>query len=403
MPNFSYRVIDSDGKERKGSMNAPGKEQIEKKLTSEGLIIVDVDKEDLLDDGSLFGRGKVDLHDFAMFTRQLSQFLKAGIGVINSLRMMEEQIENSKMKNTVAYLAEQISEGDSLSLSMQNSDIFPESLVAVVESGEDNGRLTEYLENMTVYFEKCEARDNMIKKAICYPFMCMLMVLIATVSVIIFVVPSFMDMLEGLDIRLPLSTRIIVGISTFLGRRWWFFLILVALIVLIYEFIVRSRAGRNFASKMRIKFPGLLKYKLLNDCAKFTRIMSVLLKADIPLIRALEISGNQFIKHVLFKKGIIKVKTEIASGGSLSNSLEKSGVFPKLLVNMLSIGEESGSIIGMFENAAEYYENQFEDAVRKSSAIVEFVLIALMIVVLGAVIMSLLKPLLILFETVGSM
>lgn len=402
MPSFSYRVIDADGKERKGNMNAPAKEHIEKRLMSEGLIVVDVDRDEILDDGSLFGRGKLNDSDFATFTRQLSYFLKAGIGVINSLKMMEEQTENKKMRNAISYLIDQISVGDSLSLAMSNSDLFPEPLVAVVEAGENGGRLTDNLDRMTQYFEKCSARKEKIKKSIGYPVFMTAVVLFVILGVLLFVVPVFMGMLETVDIVLPLSARAIIGISTFLRKKFWLILIIVIALAGLVLFGVRSKTGRIFLSRVRINYPGIGNRRILCDCAEFSSLMSAMLYSDVPLARALELSAGMYTKHLLFKKAIVNAKSSVAAGSSLAQSLDAS-VFPKLLINMLSIGEESGSLKELFDNAADYYDEQFEAAVRKSAMVTEIVLVISLALMLGIVVTALLKPLLVLYEAVGSM
>jgi len=403
MPSFSYRVIDADGKERKGIMSAPAKEYIERKLVSEGLIIVDIDKDELLYDDSLFGRGRLTSDDFAGFTRQFTHFLNSGIGVINSLKLMEEQTDNRKMRYAISYLADQIQAGDSLSVAMNNSDIFPEPLVAVVEVGESKGKLSDYLEKMTMYFEKNAERDAVIKKSIIYPILMAIVVLCSIIGILVYAVPGFLQMLDGIDISLPTSTRIVAGICNLISEKWWLCLAFVILIAVLVIFISRSKTGRVFWSRWRLNYPGSFKRYLLCDCAKFSRIMSTMLYADIPLVRSLELAANQFQDHILFKKGILRVKSLVSAGGSLSNKIEEVGIFPKLLVNMISVGEESGSLKEMFESAAIYYEAEFNDAVRKTAGTVELVLIIILAAILGMVIMALLKPLIILYEAVGSM
>lgn len=402
MPSFSYKVIDADGKERKGNMNAPAKEHIEKRLMSEGLIIVDVDKEEMLDDGSLFGRGKLDDSDFAAFTRQLSHFLKAGIGVINSLRMMEEQSDNKKMQNAISYLIDQISVGDSLSLAMSNSDLFPEPLIAVVEASENTGRFTDNLDRMTKYFENCASRKDKIRKSIGYPIFMSFVVLFIILGVLLFVVPSFMGMLQDVDIVLPFSAKALIGVSMFLRSKWWLILFIAVVLCGLTVFAVKSKTGRIFLSRFRISYPGIGSRRIMCDCAEFAGLMSAVLYADIPMIKALELAAGEFSNHLLLKKAILNVKGQVASGSSLSQSMNAE-IFPKLMINMLSIGEESGSLKEMFDNAADYYEEQFESAIRKSAMVTEVVLVVSLAVVLGIVVMALLKPLLALYEAVGSM
>jgi len=383
--------------------NTSDKKQTDKKHSSEGLIIVDADKEEILDGDTLFGRGKLKDCDFAEYTRQLSRFLGAGIGVINSLKMMEEQIDNKKMKNTISYLTDQISEGNSLALSMAYADVFPEAMISVIESGENTGRLRECLDGLTVYYEKRIHREESIKKAFWYPSFIMVAILAILAGVLVFVVPGFVGMLDGIEINFPFSSRLVFGISDLLRQRWWLLLIIAAVIIVLCIFIFRSKSGRIFKSRFRLNYPGLWNRRIDSDCAEFSRIMSTMLWAGIPIARALELASYSFPEHVLFRKGIMKIKNQLSAGGSLSNHLADAGIFPKLLINMISIGEESGNLKEMFENAAEYYETDFENAARKSSVLNELVMFIILAIILGTVVMALLRPLLILFEAVGSM
>lgn len=403
MPGFTYRVIDSDGRERKGNMNASTEEQAKKRLTAEGLIIVDVDKDEFLDDGSLFGRGKITSFDLSLFCDQLTRFLKSGIGVINSLKMMAEQTDNPKMTRVINYLADYVSEGDTLSSSMDNADVFPDELLAVVEAGEKNGHLMENIEYMSAYYKRKTQKEHLVKKVTLYPALMTVVILIVLLGMFIYVVPGYVTMLSGVDIQLPISTRIMIGISNVLTKKIWILLIVVLLVIVLVQFALRSKMGRIFVSRFRLNFPSVCKKRYLDDCATFARTMTTLLYVDIPIAQALEITANSYTDHIILRRSLLRIKDQISSGGSLSKALEGTGFFPKMLINMISVGEESGKLKEMLENAAEYYESEHENNIKKTVNILEPVLVIVLAVILGTVIMSLLKPLIMLYEAVGSM
>lgn len=403
MPGFVYRVIDSDGKERKGTMNASTKEQVEGRLISEGLIIVDVDMEELLDDDSLFGKGKIGSAELALFCRQFSQFCKAGIGTVNVLRMMAEQTDNKYMHNVVNYLTDRIVEGVSLSRAMIDCDIFPAFFTTVVESGEKSGCLGDSMDRLAFHFEMISKRDEAERRSIIYPLGLVLATVLILFGVIVFIVPGFFGMFADMEINMPLSTRIIISVSSFLTDKWWLVLVILAAIFVGVIYFRKSRTGRVFLSRFRVTYQGMYKRRMIEDCATFCRMMATLLYSDVPLVRALELSGNQFMDHIIFRRAILKAKDQVAAGASLSKQLDKAAFFPKLLINMISVGEETGNLKEMFNQAAEYYERESEIAIRKTATVVEPVIVIVLAIAVGLVVMAMLRPLLMLYEAVGNM
>lgn len=403
MPGFVYRVIDSDGKERKGTMNASTREQVEGRLISEGLIIVDVGMEELLDDDSLFGKGKIGSDELGFFCRQFSQFSKAGIGTVNVLRMMAEQTDNKFMRNVVNYLIDRIVEGIPLSKAMIDCDIFPAFFTTVVEAGEKNGNLGVAMDKLAFHFEMMSKRNEAEKRTIIYPLGLVITTVLILFGVIVFIVPGFFGMFSDMEINMPISTRIIIAISGFLTKKWWLVIILLAVVFGAVFFFKRSRTGRVFASRFRVTYQGMFRRRMIEDCATFCRMMATLLYSDVPLVRALELSCNQFMNHIIFRRAILKAKDQVAAGAALSKQLDRAGFFPKLLINMISIGEETGNLKEMFNQAAEYYEKESEIAIRKTAAAIEPLIVVILAIAVGLVVMAMLRPLLMLYEAVGNM
>ena len=403
MPGFSYKVIDSDGRERKGNMNAPSVLQVEKRLSQQGLIIVEIEEIELFGNDSMFGRGRITSFDLTNFCSQFVHLSRAGIGTINVLKMMAEQTKNKKLKLVCEYLSEQISEGTTLGEAMSNADVFPKPLVAAVEAGEAKGRLADNMERMAEYYDASRNRRDLTQRAILYPAFIAVVILLVIAGVLVYVVPSFMDMIDGIVTTLPLSTRITLGISELLTKRIWVFIILIAVLFMGLIWLRVSRSGQTFRSRLRTKYKGMFERKALEDCASFASCMTALLYSGIPLATALELTGNSYAEHVIFKRKILKARDYVSSGGALSKYLEGSDLLPKMFVNMIAIGEETGHFKEMFKSADDYYEREFEDSIRKTTAILEPLLVFLLALILGAVVVSLIKPLIALFEAVGSM
>lgn len=403
MPGFSYRVIDSDGKERKGNMNAPTRDQVQKRLVAEGLIIVDVDPIELLEGDSMFGRGRITGRDISEFCFQLSQLLRAGVGTVNALKMISDQTEGRKMSNVVTYLVEQVMNGAQLFEAMQTSEIFSQHLVAAVEAGEQEGCLIDNLELMGRYYDRTDYRNDAIKKSIIYPGFIMLVILMVIAGVLMFVVPGFMGMISGLDIQLSWATRATVAMSNYLTDKLWLLILIAAIVVLIVNWFSRKRTGRLFFSRVRVNYPGMFRRKLYEDMSAFTGLMATLLYSGCPLAKSLELAGNSFMEHVLMRRAILRAKDYVAGGGALSKQMETEGFFPKMFINMVAVGEESGKLKEMFANAAEYYDSKADNSIRRTALVFEPLAVVVLSILLGFIVISLLQPLLALYEAVGSM
>lgn len=403
MPGFVYRVIDSDGRERKGNMNAPSKEQVQNRLIAEGLIIVDVDIDDILDSESLFGRGKINFCSLAYLCRQMSYMLKAGISAVHALTMMAEQLSDKYFRNVVNFMIDQIHEGTTFAEAARNADVFPEEFLTVVETSEKAGALYGGMNSLAEYYEREAKRDKLKKRALWYPVSLIVLTVLIVIGALIFVVPGFMGMFVDMQINMPRLSRIVSAIGVFLSEKWWILLIAVAVIAACVTAFLRSRTGMIFASRFRINYPGMYKRKMIEDCAAFSGQMALMLGAGVSLAKALEVTSSAFSHHVIMRKAIVKARNQVVTGGSLSKQLEAAGFFPRMLINMISVGEETGDIKGMFETAADYYEEESMNALHKYISTVEPVMILILAVLIGLVIMSLITPLLRLYETVGNM
>ena len=403
MPGFSYKVIDSDGKERKGNMNAPTREQVQKRLNAEGLIIVDVDPIELLEGDSMFGRGRITDRDISEFCMQLSQLMRAGVGTVNALKMMADQTEGRKMSNVVTYLVEQVMNGAQLYEAMATSEIFSQYLVAAVEAGEQNGSLIENLDLMGRYYDRTDYRNDAIRKSVVYPAFIMLVILIVIAGVLIFVVPGFMGMISGLDIQLSKATKITVAMSNYLTKKWWLLLLIAAAMAIAFKLFARRRVGRVFFSRVRVNYPGMFKRKLYEDMSAFTGLMCTLMYSGCPLAKSLELAGNSFMEHVLMRRAILRAKDYVSSGGALSKQMETEGFFPKMFINMIAVGEESGNLKEMFGNAAEYYDRKADNSIKRTALVLEPVAVVVLSLLIGFIVISMLQPLLALYEAVGSM
>lgn len=403
METFSYTAVGADGKEKKGSIVAETREDAARSLKDQGLLPMSIGKQSALDKDINFSFGKkgVKVRDLSVFCRQFSSIIKAGVNVINALSMMSEQTENKKLKAAIKNVQSNVEKGETLSSAMRSEgDIFPSLLVSMVAAGEASGSLETAIERMAIQFEKDAKISGMVKKAMIYPIILIIVMIGVVIAMMMFVIPNFMDMFEGLDAEMPFMTVMVINMSNFILDRWWLLILIVVGIVFAYKSYYKTDAGRHVIDRIKIKIPvfGVLTVK--TACARFSRIMSTLLSAGMPMISAIEIAAGT-MDNVLFKDALQKVRSGVALGMGFSQQIGVTRLFPAMLVHMVGIGEETGNIEDMLTNVANYYDEEVELATQSVTALMEPMIIIVMAVVVGALVLAIYQPMITLYSTLG--
>lgn len=404
METFSYKAVNSVGKDVKGSVEAESKEEAARKIKEQGLVPVSIGKQGALDKDiniPIFKGKKIPARDMSVFCRQFASILKAGVSVINALEMLAEQTENKKLKQAIVETQANVEKGENLSDSMRQNEAFPSILIDMVRAGEASGSLENSLTRMAVQFEKDAKLNGIVKKAMMYPIVLICVMIGVVIVMLTFVIPSFMTMFEDLDSELPITTKAILAMSNSLKNYWYIYIIVVVGIVVGIQMYKRTDDGRHNLDKLKLKIPvfGLLQTK--SACASFARTMSTLLQAGMPMIDALEISAST-MKNVLFYDGLQKVKNGVSLGLPLSNQLKSTGLFPAMVVHMVGIGEETGNVEEMLTNSATYYEEEVEVQTQTLTSLMEPIIIVLMAFVVVLLIMAIYQPMIQLYNTLGS-
>lgn len=403
METFSYTAVGADGKEKKGTVIAETREDAARSLKDQGLLPMSIGKQSALDKDINFSFGKkgVKVRDLSVFCRQFSSIIKAGVNVINALSMMSEQTENKKLKAAIKNVQSNVEKGETLSSAMRSEgDIFPSLLVSMVAAGEASGSLETAIERMAIQFEKDAKISGMVKKAMIYPIILIIVMIGVVIAMMMFVIPNFMDMFEGLDAEMPFMTVMVINMSNFILDKWWLLILIVAGIVFAYKSYYKTDAGRHMIDRIKIKIPvfGVLAVK--TACARFSRIMSTLLSAGMPMISAIEIAAGT-MDNVLFKDALQKVRSGVALGMGFSQQIGVTRLFPAMLVHMVGIGEETGNIEDMLTNVANYYDEEVELATQSVTALMEPMIIIVMAVVVGALVLAIYQPMITLYSTLG--
>ncbi len=403
MPGYMYRAIGPDGKEKKGNITATNQEQAASKLKADGLIVMKIEPQSALNKDITFGAPRVKARDYAVFCRQFVAILKAGVSVINALQMMSEQTENKALRSATIRLVDNLGKGETLSDAMKKENVFPSIFVNLVAAGEATGSLETAFERMAIQFEKEAKLKAIIKKATIYPIIVLCVAIGVIVAMMTFVIPNFMAMFDDMDVEMPAITQAVIAMSDFFVAYWWLLLIIAIVAFVAIKLYSQTISGRVLFGTLKLKFPGMGQLQTKTNCATFARTLSTLLRAGVPMLESLEITGNSMDGNILFQRAVYQARDQVGNGVSLSKPIKMSGLFPPMVVHMTSIGEETGELEDMLENIAEYYEEEVAEATEQMMAVIEPLIIVVLAVIVGVIIMAILSPMLTLYDSIGNM
>lgn len=403
MPGYIYRAMGPDGKEKKGNITATNLEQAASKLKADGLIVMKLEPENALNKEITFGAPRVKARDYAVFCRQFVAILKAGVSVINALQMMSEQTENKALKSATICLVDDLGKGETLSTAMKKQKVFPSIFVNLVAAGEATGSLETAFERMALQFEKEAKLKAIIKKATIYPIIVLIVAVGVIVAMMTFVIPNFMSMFEDMDVEMPAMTKAVIAMSDFFVAYWWLLAIIVIAAAVGIKLYSQTISGRILFGTLKLKLPGIGQLQTKTNCATFSRTLSTLLRAGVPMMEALEITGNSMDGNILFQRAVYQARDQVGNGVSLSKPIKMCGLFPPMVVHMVSIGEETGELEDMLENIAEYYEEEVAEATEQMMAVMEPLIIVILALIVGVIIMAILQPMLTLYDSIDKL
>ena len=402
MAEFQYRVITPEGKEKKGTMEGKSVEQVTGVLKAQKNVILSVSEASLMNRDINFSLGgRVSARDYSIFCRQFVSIISAGVSIINALEMMRDQTENRTLKKALGEVYEDVSKGESMAGAMKkHSKVFPSMLCNMVEAGEASGSMEVAFERMAVQFEKENKLKQSVKKAMIYPIVLLVVMVGVLFLMMIWVIPNFMGMFAELDTELPPITQAVVNMSDFVIAKWWLILLVVAAAIALFKAYAASPSGKFVLGGIALKIPVFGKLQTKSECARLGRTLCTLLGAGVPMMDAIEITGRS-MENVHYKKAMMDAKDQVMRGMALSRPLKTCGLFPPMVVHMVSIGEETGNIETMLENVANYYEDDVQVATEQVMALMEPMIIVVMALVVGVLIMAIMQPMLTLYESIG--
>ena len=399
MAQYNYKAMDENGKAKKGSIEAINLDKAKEKLKSEGLIVQDIKEQGA---GKKGGGKKVKDKDLAVFCKQFSAVLNAGVTIISALEMMSEQLENKTLKRALQEAQSYVQKGGTLADAFKlNPKVFPPIMINMTAAGEMSGNLEICFDRLTTHFETANALHSKVKGAVTYPIVILIVVVAVVAVLLVGVIPQFSQMFDDLGSELPAATQMLVNLSNFLQHKWYILVIIVAAIVFGLKAFGKTEPGSLMYAKIGIKFPLFGNLTIKSAAATFSRTMATLMASGISLIDAVE-QVAKMINNRIIREALLDAKTQIAKGVPLSKPLRDCGIFPPMLPQMTKIGEETGNIEDMMDKVADYYEMEVNDATDALTAAMEPLIIVIMGVVVGGIVMAIYSPMLSMYDAVDS-
>ena len=393
MPVFTFSGKDASGQKISGERVAPNKQSLASALRRERITpgaIREKGKEFVM---PTFGSGKVGTKDIAIFFRQFSVMIDAGLPLVQCLEILASNQENPAFQKTLNGVRTTVEGGATLANAMRSFPIvFDDLTTNMIEAGETGGILDIILQRLAVYVEKAVRLRAAVKSALIYPIAVVSMAFLIVGALLKWVVPIFANLFNGLGVSLPLPTRIVLGLSNFVQGFWWVFFAGGFGIVVGIKQIKKHRRGRYYFDKMMLHLPVLGQLLRKIAVGRFTRTLGTLITSGVPILEGLSITAKTSGNAVL-EEALMKVRKAIEEGRTIIDPLKECGVFPNMVTQMIGVGEATGAMDSMLQKIADFYEEEVDAATKDMLAMLEPVIIGLLGVMIGGIVISLYMPL----------
>ncbi len=402
MSTYVYKVINNEGKEKKGTIDSDSKQRAMALLKSQGNTIISIDEGSALNKEIKFSIKKVKARDLSVFCRQFNSLLSAGVAVVPALGMLAEQTENKNMRVAVMNVHDNVQKGESLANSLKREELFPELLTSMIAAGEASGNMEGALERMAEHFEKDARMKGLLKKAMIYPIILLLVAVVVLVVMVVAVIPRFTEMFADMGTDLPGITKALMNLSDFIQHKWFILLMIIGAVVVAYKLFSGTPNGKKTLATIQIKLPVFGDLKRKSESARFSRTFSTMIASGMPMLDAMTITAKT-MESLLYKEALEETLVQIQRGVSLVQPLQKSGLFPPLVIHMVGIGEETGNLEEMLLNCARYYDEETELATQQIMALLEPMIIIVMAGVVCVVLGAIYGPMITMYDALGAL
>ena len=415
MPVFAYEALKNDGQKVKSEVTADSKNEAIKKIQEQGLrptsivtqkgesqprAVPGVEKAAKKKGGGLLTRG-VSSNDIVTFTTQLSTLQDAGLPIVRSLRILEEQQKPGRFKEQLEEVADEVEQGSTLSEAMAKYPrSFDKLYISMVKAGEAGGVLDVILRRLAGFMEKSQKLRKQVKGALIYPAAVITVAILILVVIMLFVVPAFEKMFADIGQALPAPTQLLLSTSQAIQTYWYLIPLIPIFLMVVMKLIARTEAGEKALDAFKLRMPVFGNIIKKSSVARFCRTLGTLIASGVPILEALRIVKDA-VGNVIISNAIEDVHGSIREGDTIADPLRASGIFDELLVNMIDVGEETGELDKMLMKIADNYEADVDVAVEGMSSLLEPLLIVGMELVVGFIVISLFLPLVSIIKNIG--
>ncbi len=393
MQIFIWKGVNAAGKEITAEMEADNEEQVIAALRRRKLKVVSVRKKPT-ELKLPFGKGGgVSVKDLALFTRQFATMINAGLPLDQCLTILTKQAEKESFQKVIMKINQEVEKGSTLAEALAKyRNVFTELYINMVKAGESGGILDQILLRLSEYLEKSAALKRKVIAALMYPAVISLVAIGAATFLLVFIIPTFAAMFTSFGAKLPMLTRIVMGLSDIVMGYWWLIVGGIVGLVFLYRFYSKQDSGEKVIDKMKIKMPIFGDMILKMSVARFTRTLGTLLGSGVPIIEGLIVTakttGNRIIGDA-----ILAARVSIAEGQTIAAPLGRTKVFPPMVIQMIEVGEQTGNLDEMLLKVADYYDEEVDTAIGGLMSVIEPVVIIVMGVVAGTMVISMYLPL----------
>jgi MSHA biogenesis protein MshG len=377
MPPFKYKARDRNGTLREGVLDARGKDTVAEQLAGQGLLPVFIAEQTSppREGISLGWYSRVQHQDLIVFSRQLATLLSAGVPFIQCLSTAEKQTERPRLRAAIADVRRDVEGGTSFSEALsKHPDIFNRLYISMIRAGETAGILDDILNRLAMLAEHDEETRARVRTAVRYPLIVVVTICVAFVFLVTFVIPKFAAMFERFKTELPLPTRVLIGIHTVVQHFWWLILVVLGMGAWAVIAYVNTTRGRRQWDRFKLRLPvfGVLFQKVA--LSRFARVFSAMQRSGLSMMLTLEVAAET-VGNVVIERVVTDMRDSLRDGKGLRGPMEASGLFPPLVIQMMAVGEEVGSIDVMLEKVSDYYDRDVEYTLRNLSTMIEPILL----------------------------
>jgi type IV pilus assembly protein PilC len=395
VPVYVWKGRTISGEIQTGELESNTQDEVLASLRKKRIIITSVREKPKGFKLNLPGTGPgVSTRDLAIFTRQFATMINAGLPLVQCLDILSKQTEKEAFRQIIAAVMREVEAGNTLAESLgkkEHQRVFDELFVNMVEAGEAGGILDDILLRLATFIEKAEALKRKVQGAMVYPGVVMTVAILATSFMLIFIIPTFAKMFTGFGAELPLPTKIVMGLSSFLRSYWWALILGIVGIGIGIQRYYRTERGHFHIDRLLLKVPVLGDVLRKGAVARFTRTLGTLISSGVPILTGLEItartSGNRVIQAA-----IMAARASIREGETIAAPLRESNVFPPMVVQMISVGEETGALDDMLTRIADFYDSEVDTAVDSLTSLIEPIMIVFMGGVVGGMVVAMYLP-----------